>query len=181
VTAVDASRESLYVLNSTEPGVRTVCSDMNSFAASAADRFERIVASYSLYYTDDAPGLFRNLAILLEPAGGLFFCGPSHSNNTELRRLVAGVTGNQSLLAPTRASTFMEEIGPVLAAKNFAAVDKFTFENDIVYSSVEDLFAYWSSHFLYDPKHADAFRRTAEALPMPFINRKCGIGIRAHL
>jgi hypothetical protein len=73
----------------------------------------------------------------------------------------------------------MEEIGPSLAREHFGQVEDFRFENDVVFPSPDDLYAYWSNHGLFDPSLEDQFWRLTEKLPMPFINRKRGIGIRA--
>jgi SAM-dependent methyltransferase len=179
VTAVDASAESLAVLRAETAQVRTICCDMDAFEPDQS--FDRALASYSLYYAIDPERLIRKIAQSLKPDGQLFFCGPSHTNNMELRTLVADVTGNRAVLDPTGPSVFMEKTGQEIARYHFAGVQTFSFENAITYSSVDDLVAYWSSHNLYDPVVDDAFREAVEAMPFPFLNRKRGIGVRAWL
>lgn len=175
VVAVDASAESLAALKAAAPGVRTVLSDMDEFDAESGDRFDRAVASYSIYYAKDHPRLFDKLEKLTD---ALFFCGPAHANNIELRQLVADVGGKP--VGPTFASAFMEEVGPELAKQHFGEVDIFTFENDVVFPSADELYAYWSSHGSYDPALDQAFRDAADKLPMPFVNVKRGIGVLAR-
>ncbi len=175
VVAVDASEESLAALKAAAPDVRTILSDMDQFGASSAERFDRGVASYSLYYAKDHVRLFENLARLTD---AFFFCGPAHANNIELRRLVADLGGKP--VGPTFASSFMEETGPQLAREHFAQVDIFTFENEVVFPSADELYSYWSSHGSFDPSLDQRFREDAEKLPMPFVNVKRGIGVAAR-
>lgn len=185
VTAVDASEQSLSALMETAERegvadrIETMQGDMVSFEPERS--FDRAIASYSLYYATDPTKLFAKLSRLLRPQGELFFCGPAHANNCELRELIAGVTGDAAVLDPTAPSQFMEETAPALAREHFSTIDRFTFENDVIFNSPSDLIAYWSSHNLYDPSFDEAFSRAADELPMPFVNRKRGIGIRAAL
>lgn len=174
VTAVDASSESLAKVRAEAPEVRTILSDMDEFGASAEGHYDKAIASYSLYYSKDYPRLLGELAKLTD---ALFFCGPAHTNNMEIRELIHELTGKP--IEPTFASRFMEEIGPDLAREHFGQVEDFRFENDVVFPSPDDLYAYWSNHGLFDPSLEDQFWRLTEKLPMPFINRKRGIGIRA--
>jgi SAM-dependent methyltransferase len=175
VTAVDASEESLAKVRAEAPAVRTVLSDMDEFGASAAGHYDKAIASYSLYYSNDYPRLLRSLAKLTD---ALFFCGPAHTNNMEIRELIRDLTGKP--VEPTFASRFMEEIGPRLARAHFGEVETFTFENEVVFPSPDDLYAYWSNHGLFDPSLEKEFWQLTERLSMPFINRKRGIGVRAR-
>jgi ubiquinone/menaquinone biosynthesis C-methylase UbiE len=185
VTAVDASQQSLNALLETAERegvadrIETIHCDMDSFVLGGS--FDRAIASYSLYYAADPAGLFAKLSRLLRPQGALFFCGPAHANNCELRELIAGVTGDASVLDPTEPSRFMEETAPALAREHFSTIERFTFENYVVFNSPADLIAYWSSHNLHDAAFDEAFSRAAGELSMPFVNRKRGIGIRAAL
>jgi ubiquinone/menaquinone biosynthesis C-methylase UbiE len=185
VTAVDASEESLSALLETarREGVadRIDTVHLAMDALSAEGPFDRAIASYSLYYAADAVRLFARLAGLLQPKGQLFFCGPAHANNCELRELIAEVTGNACVLDATKPSRFMEEMAPAIARDHFAHVERFTFENNVIFNSSADLIAYWSSHNLHDPAFDEAFSTAAEGLPMPFVNRKRGLGIKAAL
>lgn len=168
VTAVDKSAESLALVEA--DGIRTICCDLDDFAPARA--FDRAIASYSLYYARDPERLIKEVA---NSTNGLFFCGPAHDNNLELRELVASVTGKP--VEPTRPAAFMEETGPRIAERYFARVEIFRFKNEVVFRDPDELFAYWTSHNLHDPAFDGAFRQAVPA--MPFINVKRGVGVRA--
>lgn len=189
VTAVDLSEDSLKVIDisaaqeGTSDRIETIHSSLDEIDNRLAARsFDGIVGSYSLYYAADPDRLFRTASQLLNRSGRLFFCGPADDNNLELRRLIGEATGNDAVLEPTRPSIFMESQAPDLCRKYFGEVEKFEFENEVVFKSADDLITYWSSHNLHNPAFDEQFAGLAKQeieRSAPFVNHKRGIGIRA--
>lgn len=174
VVAVDLSAESLATLHDI-PNVETVHCSLDEIGSHLSGQtFDRAIGSYSLYCANNPTALFETVRRLLTPKGGLFFCGPEHGNNLELRSLVAEVTGKP--ITPSRPAEFMEQAHAICESL-FAKVEVFSFENEVRFETADELVAYWRSHNLFDPVFEQAFERAASD---GFINRKRGIGIRAR-
>lgn len=116
--------------------------------------FDRVVASYSLYYAQCPRTVFEVVYRVMKTGSILFFCGPAKDNNSELKHFHYALRGEQP---PTEngAPVFMEETGQQLAREFFTTVEVFTFENPLRFDSAEALYVYWSSCNLYD-KNLDA-------------------------
>lgn len=163
VLSMDVSQESLSVLEERarregiEARIRTVRGNLDDLPEIVlAGRYDRIIASYSLYYVQDANKLLSQLARILDRDRVLFFCGPGYRNNWEIRSLIARITKTGEL-QPTVPATFMERTAPEILRDLFQTVSKFEFENPIDFDSVEALHKYWSSHNLYDTAFENAF------------------------
>lgn len=141
-----------------EPHVLTL--DRIGEIASPAE-FDKIVASYSIYYVEDSNRLFETLSGALKPGGRLFFCGPSSENNAEIIKFHNEIKGESTGTAGS-ADLFMEGEGPALADKWFDSVETCTFENPLDFDSAEALVSYWSSYNLYEYDLADAFAKAAQ-------------------
>lgn len=189
VTSVDLSEESLAVLTKearargTGDRIHVVHSDLDQLRESLPQTmFDAVVGSYSLYYTSNPQQLFETILERLTSRGRLFFCGPSHSNNLELRRISAEARGDDVPLQPTKPSIFMEETAPAICRSLFDEVQTFTFENAVSFQNAEDLTSYWRSHNLFAPKAAERFAQVAEdyfRVNEQFTNTKRGIGVLA--
>jgi SAM-dependent methyltransferase len=125
-------------------------------------RFDRVVASYSIYYVEDAERLFRTLADIMNPGAILFFCGPSSENNAEIIAFHNKVKGEAVGSAGT-AQVFMEGDGARLTKEYLTGFEAHQFENPIRFDSADALVVYWSSYNLYDPAIEGAFREAAKA------------------
>ncbi len=148
ITALDMSREALDVL----AGL--------AYQHGLGVKFDRVLGSYSLYYSKDPRTLFRTIATALRPGGVLFFCGPSRDNNAELKHF------HYSLLSEnpvgTDASTFMEQTGLQIVREMFSEIHISKFENRLRFNSTDGLYSYWSSYNLYRDDLANDFRCAAE-------------------
>lgn len=169
VVSVDVSPEVLEALGAqaAELGVdgriERHCMSLDDLGGRlSGSRFDRVIASYSIYYVDNAERLFATIADLLLAGGILFFCGPSSANNKEIVDFHNRVKGAATGSAGT-ADLFMEGTGPRLANRFFTGVETHHFENPIRYDSADALMAYWSSYNLYDPAIEGDFRAAAEA------------------
>jgi ubiquinone/menaquinone biosynthesis C-methylase UbiE len=142
---------------------------------------DRVVASFSLYYARYPQRVLQTLYRALKPGGILFFCGPSHENNEELKRFHYSLPRGGPVTA-TGAAVFMEEIGQRLARDLFGEIELSSFENCLRFNSADALYSYWSSYNLYDPK-LDAEFRVAAAKYFEthslFETRKRVIGVKA--
>ena len=187
---MDLSRESLVAVETLAAArgfsarVETLCCNLDALGSSLRGRqFDRIVGSYSLYYSSDAEMLFAAIDSVLACGGRLFFCGPAHDNNLELRRLIAEAIGKEGAVAEkSRPSRFMEDWGPSICRRLFEHVEVERFENPVVFTQAADLIAYWRSHNLFDPSTVDAVEdrmREWFAANISFVNMKRGIGVLA--
>jgi ubiquinone/menaquinone biosynthesis C-methylase UbiE len=188
IISLDVSSESLSHVerSAQEEGVdgqiETVQADLDHLPAEVMNNtFDRIVASYSIYYVQDPKTLFQKLNSILRPGGQLFFCGPQFDNNLEIRTFIQKLKGEGNL-SPTEASVFMEDKAPKIVASIFAEISIFGFENPIDFNDAPSLCRYWNSHNMYAPELDDAFKHEAEkyfSTHRVFRNVKRAIGLRA--
>jgi SAM-dependent methyltransferase len=175
VTSIDVSEQSLEALRKEADSlglgdrVRTVHASLDELPE--LEPHDGAIGSYSLYYAKDPRALFDAIARALKDDGRLFYCGPSHENNWELRVLVSKATGKP--IEKTKPSWFMES-APV--GSSFDALQRFDFVNPVTFENLDDLLTYWRNHNLYDQAAEDRF---AELATVPFVNRKRGMGILA--
>jgi SAM-dependent methyltransferase len=169
IVSIDVSQDAVEAVDrrAAELGVSdrisTICDSLDNLAGRVAgSSFDRIVASYSIYYVDDADRLFGALSEVIAPGGLLFFCGPSSANNKEIIDFHNMVKGSPVGSAGT-AQVFMEGEGPRLGRQHFGDVEVHEFENPIRFDGADALCAYWSSYNLYDPAIEAEFRAAAEA------------------
>lgn len=190
VLAVDLSQESLHTVEALAAAkglstrVVTLRCNFADLGSTLADRkFDRILGSYSLYYSTDAEALFADIDAALADRGKLFFCGPARDNNMELRRIIATATGKpEAVTEPQRPAILMEELGPAICGRLFGHTELDHFENPISYTAADDLIAYWRSHNLFDPAAATAVEAAMRAWfeeNREFVNTKRGIGVLA--
>ena len=187
VFSIDSSKRSIQLLekNATKLNVHkqiiTTCCELDNID-SCLDRkkFDRIVGSYSLYYVKNAEKMFLTISKILKTNGVLFFCGPSHGNNFELRSLIAKISADNDILKDTIASRFMEKESQNICQKLFSKVRITTFKNPVIFSDLKNLMAYWRSHNLFNKEleveFEDAALRHFDKYN-EFVNTKRGIGI----
>ena len=186
VVSVDLSEDSLAALRSADDTgrIETIHCGLDDIQSlSRQEDFDGVIGSYSLYYADDPVALFRNIRASLKGGGRLFFCGPAHENNMELRSLAAVATSEGGMLEPTRPSRFMEEWAPVICSSLFDSVEIFRFENWVRFTRADDLVDYWRSHNLYRPDALERFNKLAQRhfdQSPEFVNVKRGVGVFAH-
>lgn len=143
--------------------------------------FDRVLSCYALYYARDPHEVLSCAHRALKVHGILFFCGPAHGNNAELKRFYCALGGEKPQLE-TAASVFMSEIGPQLARQLFSSVRVCAFENVLSFDSPESLYRYWSSYNLYNQNVDSKFKRAASKYyedHQVFETRKRVIGIQA--
>lgn len=189
VVSVDASHEALDELraNAEARGLReritpVLCTLDDLDATLPNGRFDRVLGAYSLYYVNDAGGLFRFIESRLDGGGILFFCGPGSENNLEIKRFHCSLERRDSEPGPTEAARFMEQTGQDLVRKIFRDVTVSCFENPLRFDSAESLSDYWSSYNLFDERLVDDFQRAAREwfeTHSDFVTVKRVIGVRA--
>jgi ubiquinone/menaquinone biosynthesis C-methylase UbiE len=103
--------------------------------------FDRILGSYSLYYTKDAFKLLNNLYSLLNNDGILFYCGPSKDNNKELKSFIKDIKINEDE-SHSFASYFMEETSINIVKNIFTKYETDSFENIITFESADSLYKF---------------------------------------
>jgi ubiquinone/menaquinone biosynthesis C-methylase UbiE len=187
VTALDVSKDSLTLLKSKtlklkiDNRVKTIQSELDDIEPHLKNmQFDRIVGSYSLYYVRDAVRMFSLIESKLKKNGRLFFCGPSHRNNMELRELISKITGNNCAHENTIASKFMEYKSQEICSELFYNYEILSFDNPINFKTPESVMSYWKSHNLYQESYELLFEKEILKhfeLHGQFTNTKRGIGI----
>ncbi len=119
--------------------------------------YERVVSSYSLYYSVNPEKVIKTIWGTLKSGGVLFFCGPSKDNNSELKSFHYGLKGKTNP-PDTGGSVFMEDTGQRIVRQFFREVEIVSFENSLRFDSAEALYTYWSSYNLYDKKLDNRFK-----------------------
>lgn len=190
LTSIDLSEESLQILKrdatqlKVDRRITFIHSELDALESFLGEKkFDRVVGSYSLYYVRNAQEMFSTIYQHLSTDGRLFFCGPSNKNNFELRTLIAGIMGDNSLLLePTHASQFMETDSQEICSTLFSEINVITFENPVVFPDPKSVLIYWRSHNMFN-KQIDASFETAILKHFDehsqFINTKCALGICA--
>ena len=168
VCSVDLSQEALDSLmdkaymDSVNNNIKTLnCGHDDIHLYLDNNQFDRVVSSYSLYYTNDTDSLIRSIWDKLNDNGILFFCGPSSQNNKELKEFHYSISDKEE---PTTigASIFMEGVGMKKTIEIFKKVDVVTFENVLKFDSAQELYNYWSSYNLYEESIDENFNLAAQ-------------------
>ncbi|MCL4547436.1 MAG: methyltransferase domain-containing protein [Bacteroidetes bacterium] len=168
VTAVDVSSESINILSreairkSIDKNITVMNCDLDDWNKHLGKtKFDRALASFSIYYSKNPEALFETVCSVLKPNGLFFFCGPSLKNNSEIKEFIAAIK-NSSDESVTGGADFMEKTGQLLAHKLFKAVEVSIFENPLKFDSPDSLYQYWSSCNMYDEKIDAAFQKAAQ-------------------
>lgn len=188
ITAVDVSDESLGILinearnKKLEKNITVLNCDLDNLETHLpGNKFDRVLASYSIYYSKNPEELFKTIQSVLKSGGLFFFCGPSSKNNSELKEFIASIS-NSVQENTGGGAAFMEGVGQKLANVYFHSVENFLFENPLKFDSAESLCSYWSSYNLYNAKLDDAFKEAAREhfkINKYFVTNKRVIGIKA--
>ncbi|MFA5803201.1 MAG: class I SAM-dependent methyltransferase [Melioribacteraceae bacterium] len=188
VQAVDISQESLDILieESRKKNVSDIITVLHSDFDNlkehlASTKYERVLASFSVYYSSNADSIFKIIHESLKPCGIFFFCGPSKENNNELKTFISDFS-NISQNNTGVGSDFMENNGQVLAKKYFTNIRVSKFENPLIFDSANSLYSYWCSYNLYDEQLDEKFRAAAEKhfeKNSFFVTKKRVIGVKA--
>jgi len=191
IIAVDISSEALADLQRQcmERGLRDriapICIGFDNLDGNLKPAtMDRVVASYSLYYAENALNLFRVVKCALKKGGIFFGCGPALDNNSDFISFYYGNVKHGPLPPPSKVGEFMEFTAPNLLRELFGGVEIYRFENPMRFDSAEALIAYWSSHNLYERQLENAFREAVEQhfrLHNEFQITKKAVGLRAIL
>lgn len=169
LVGVDVSKESLKVTEKRlhditgEKEVYLKCISMEEmFKDPLIDsKFDLISCFYGLYYSQNVAATLKELQNHLSDEGHILIVGPYGNNNKALFDIL-----NQHISLPElvvrSSSCFMEsEVLPLLNSKGKTEI--YTFENKIIYPSIEELMNYWKSSTFYSPVHEKAiFKDFAE-------------------
>ncbi|TSA26055.1 MAG: class I SAM-dependent methyltransferase [Ignavibacteriales bacterium] len=189
ILAVDISQEALDTLSkeSEKKGlskrIKLLCCGLDDLKMYLTENtYDRIVSSFSLYYSHHTKEVFESIRKALKVGSILFFCGPSKDNNIELRTFHNRVKGSSSSTL-SGGALFMEEVGPSLTNEVFGKMEIVHFSNTLKFNSAESLCSYWSSYNLYDKNLKDKF--LSEAIKhfktqQVFETQKRVIGIKAR-
>lgn len=191
IDAIDASDVSTAYVNEKKKDVihsdRTYVhnckfEDLEHFLDSK--KYSLIYSIYALYYTTEPEVTITRIVSSLRNSGRFFFCGPSLKNNYELRNILANISGDKSYLAPTVPSIFMEEIAVKVLSELGVQIDRYEFNNPILFKNKEDLIEYWESHNLCDAKLKKEFEEFCVSFfksKTEFLNTKRCVGYLVRL
>ena len=164
ILSIDLSQEALEILlqeaieSGLEKRINALCCRHDDVHKHLQENtYDRVVSSYSLYYSENPEKVIKTIWGSLKPEGVLFFCGPSKGNNRELKTLHYGLMGIP-IPPETGGAAFMEDIGQRVARQFFREVEIVLFENPLRFDSAASLYTYWSSYNLYDEKLDDSFK-----------------------
>ena len=168
ITAVDVSDESLGMLinearnKKLEKNITVLNCDLDNLNAHLhGNKFDRVLASYSIYYSKNPGELYKTIRLAMKPNGLFFFCGPSSENNSELKKFIATVKDSATEKAASGAD-FIENTAQQLTRNMFSSVEISIFENPLKFDTPDSLYSYWSSYNLYDEKLDSAFQEAAK-------------------
>ena len=189
ITAVDVSNESLDILinearnKNLEKNITVLNCDLDNLNVQhlGSNKFDRVLASYSIYYSKNPEALFETIQTGLKPGGLFFFCGPSAENNGELKKFIASIK-NSPVEKAASGADFMENTGQELARNMFNSVEISIFDNPLKFDTPDSLYRYWSSYNLYDEKLDSAFQEAANEhfkTSDYFITYKRVLGVKA--
>ncbi|MDP3733676.1 MAG: class I SAM-dependent methyltransferase [Nanoarchaeota archaeon] len=185
IVGVDISEESLTKCRRKieELGVSNITvykSDLTRITETVPHKFDRILSSFAIYYTQDEHKTFNDCYALLNKNGSLFVCGPANGTNAEFLELVrrAGGTFSNEFIQWSR---FLEDTAIPLLKKIFGNLELITFENPIEFPNEEILFNYWKATPLYNPALEDAMSKIINdefGKNGVFVNKKIVLGLR---
>jgi SAM-dependent methyltransferase len=156
VLGLDISAESVEAVNRTalERGLAGVTARVlgldECVAALAGPKFDRILSTYSIYYSSDMVKLLRSLAELLTPGGRLFVSGPGAGTNREIIECA-------NRHAPDPESR-LPDIGDFISPEQLASVapafsrcESLRLANSIRFPDADTVLTWWRQHASYRP------------------------------
>lgn len=161
--------------------VRAALDDVPSEFAGAT--FDLILSTYAIYYSVDAAGLLCRLRNLLAPDGVAFVAGPGEGTNREVDDLVAEVL--PTVAPPVQlVLDFMDPDELARLGASYAAVQTVRLENQIRFTSPDEVLRWWRNHNSYRSEADNAmskaldrhFSRSAE-----FVLTKNVLGVHLHV
>ncbi|MAF35943.1 hypothetical protein CL622_02390 [archaeon] len=156
--------------------------DLTQLQENLSDKkFDRILASFSIYYTKNPEKTFNDIFNLLKPGGILFVCGPTAINNKAYLDVAqeAGMTFSQEFV---ECSKFLNDKAKDLLNNLFGNVDVSMFENRISFPTESTVMKYWSSTPLYDKSLESNMEKSVNKAfekTRPFVTTKVVIGLKS--
>jgi ubiquinone/menaquinone biosynthesis C-methylase UbiE len=167
IIAVDISKDSLDVLSkeakkkSVNERIKLVHCGLDELQNNLDENaYDRILSSFSLYYSKNPKEVFLTIKNSLKKGGIFFFCGPSPENNSELKMFHQKLKEVNNV-SKSEGALFMENVGQPLVKDLFGNLSINNFENTLRFDSAEALYTYWSSYNLYDPDIDKKFQTAA--------------------
>lgn len=108
-------------------------------------RFDLIISSYAIYYSQDVVALLKGLRSLLTDRGVVFVCGPGQGTNAEICDMVNGFIHSVSEQhKPLDDFLDSAQIREIAGAYSSFTVSRL--ENQILFDSAEDVLLWWKHH-----------------------------------
>lgn len=115
------------------------------------ERFDRIIATYAIYYATDQVALMKDLKNNLNEGGVIFVCGPGLGTNQEISDVVASLTGNPVLAI----ENFLDQAEIENLSSSFADVQIYSLKNFMDIPSAQQVLDWWVNHNSYDASVCD--------------------------
>ena len=167
VFAFDFSQKALDILSQeakrlkVDSRIVARCGDLDNLNKHLDNHnFDRVLGSYSLYYSKEPQTVFETIYQHLKPGGILFFCGPSKENNAELKMFHYNLLKDEKP-PESNSAKFMEETGPMIVKNLFSKIEYYSFQNPLRFDSANSLYDYWSAYNLYNEKIDTQFKDAA--------------------
>ncbi len=160
VYANDISQESLDVIDEKKiKNIRTILMSLDSMpnAPLKEDFFDIAHVAYGLYYAKDALPIINKIFSLVKRGGIFIVVGPTDENNHELYDLIEQIYKiDKDIIFTSR--DFMNKVVVPESKKLFSQVDKFYFNNQIIYPNADSVYTYFKSSTMYREKYDKQLR-----------------------
>ncbi len=186
VVGLDISEDSLKKCKNKiyELGVNNINvlnSDLTRIKENVNTKFDRILSSFAIYYTENENKTFKDCYKLLNENGSLFFCGPAKDTNAEFLELIQKAGGKLSREF-IKWSNFLDKAKPILK-EIFGNLEVVIFENPIEFPNQDTLFNYWKATTAYDSDIEESIKEVIKdefKKKSVFINKKIILGLRCN-
>lgn len=162
IVGIDASQEAVDIVNQ-----RAEENNFNNVSATCAlidevpelfagKKFDRIISSYAIYYSDHLVELLIDLKALLNPGGLVLICGYGKNSNEEIINMINSHRENNPL---PQTDDFISEEDLKTVAAHYRQNKTYTLNNRITFNSAEDVLAWWRNHNTFVPDLNDAIAK----------------------
>jgi ubiquinone/menaquinone biosynthesis C-methylase UbiE len=158
-----------------------LCSDMDLLGSSLKDhglgslKFDLVFCSYGLYYSSDVPNLLSEAETYLRKDGQMIIVGPYGPNNESLFSTLEEAGVRIPDYVRYTSQDFMHDTVLPWGTLHFTSLSIRTLVNPVVWTSVDQVLAYWKNSTFLDPDRIpEVIDRLKEhfAGSSTFVNRK---------
>lgn len=169
--ALDKSEESLKILKSkfSSPSkLVTISGDFLTFPKSLPKKakMDLILSCYALYYCDDLSKLVELIYKYLKTGGKFWVVGPFKGTNKELFDVIKEIYQIEKKVIYS-IDTFYKDVINECVKNGFKSIKVNTFENQISFTTIDDLMTYLKNTTFYNAKYEKELQRRF----LPFLKK----------